>query len=169
MSQGAQLLVDGKPNDDEFARHQEQVDLIMQEMEEAQDEEIVLKRSPTTLELSCCETFLFYLANILLGILSLGLVFCGGFYTVQQMNACIITSFGKILHVEFEPGLRFFTSIGTEKIHVSLRVRDMNVRGSNCPDVTGSPLQISSIVTYSITDPVKAVWHLAHMEGYLTN
>jgi len=61
------------------------------------------------------ESFLFYLDNIVYGILTLGLIFCGGFYTVNQMSATIISTFGKILHVEFEPGLRWYTAVRTTK------------------------------------------------------
>ena len=132
----------------------------MHEMEENQEDGIILKNSPSQLKLSCCENFIFYLDNMLWGICSLGLVFLCGFYTVNQMSATIISTFGKILHVEFEPGLRWYTIIRTNKQIVDLRVKDMNIKGSSCPDSHGSPLSVSCIVTYSVSDPVKSVYHV---------
>ena len=76
------------------------------------------------------------------------------------MSATIVSTFGKILHVEFEPGLRWYTSIGTTFHSVDLRVKDMNIAGSSCPDSHGSPLSVSCIVTYSVSDPVKSEYHV---------
>ena len=45
----------------------------------------------------------------------------------------------------------------------------MTIKGSNCPDSDGSPLNVSAIVTYSVKDPVKATYHVKEINGFLNN
>lgn len=88
---------------------------------------------------------------------------------MEPLEAKIILAFGKIMKVEKEPGLHFYLPILTTRHSVSLKVQTINVAGSSVPDARGSPMNCSAIVTYSVTKPVEALYHVINLDNFIRN
>ena len=50
---------------------------------------------------------------------------------------------------------------------VSLAINTMKVEGSSVPDSTGSPMKVSTIVNYVVTDPVLASFAVEHLNQFI--
>jgi len=85
------------------------------------------------------------------------------------MQAMIITAFGKVIRVEVEQGLHFQMPCNTERKTLSLAINTMQVRGSSVPDSTGSPMDVSSIINYVITDPIAAEYNVENLHSFIHN
>lgn len=83
------------------------------------------------------------------------------------MQAVIITVYGKILRVEMTPGVHWMAPCMVEKHHVSLAINTMQVKGSSVPDSNGSPMNISTIVNYIVTDPVASVYNVENLYTFI--
>jgi len=128
-----------------------------------------LENSPAESPLSGCESCLFTFLNILCCTLGALLPLCCGFYSVEPLEAIIITAFGKVVHVEKEPGLHWYWPFFNTKSRLSLKVQTINVAGSSVPDSRGSPLNCSAIVTYSIVKPIEARYHVQDLFSFVRN
>jgi hypothetical protein len=96
---------------------------MMKVLESAQEEPMVIENSPSETPMTGCENCFFYFINVFFGVISAGLIICcGGLYTVEPLEAVIITAFGKILHVEKEQGLHCFLPCCTWRRKVSIKV-----------------------------------------------
>ena len=54
-----------------------------------------------------------------------------------------------------------------ERTYVNLSIVTMQVKGSNVPDATGSPMNVSSIVNYVIKDPVASQYNVEHLWNFI--
>jgi regulator of protease activity HflC (stomatin/prohibitin superfamily) len=133
------------------------------------DEHLVVKNSPTTSELTGCESCLFYGLNFIICLFTAFLACCCGFYTVEPLEAVVITAFGKIVKTQTEPGLHCFLPCCTAFNHISTKMRTLDLPGSSVPDARGSPLNVSAIVTYSVVAPVEALYHCNDLTKFVTN
>ena len=88
---------------------------------------------------------------------------------MEPLEATIITAFGKVVHVEKEPGLHWYWPFFNYKSNLSLKVQTINVAGSSVPDARGSPLNCSAIVTYSIVKPIEARYHVQDLFSFVRN
>jgi hypothetical protein len=82
---------------------------------------MVVQNSPKEQELTCLENFLFILPNILLGMFCLPIL--GGLYTVEPMQAVVMTTFGKVIGVEEEAGPQCTWWFGVNKEYVSTQLQ----------------------------------------------
>jgi regulator of protease activity HflC (stomatin/prohibitin superfamily) len=125
------------------------------------------KKSDQMEELGGCEKCLYYCANIFFIIVTAGLAtFCGIFY-VQPMQSVILMAFGKIVRVEKLQGLNYALPCCIQRKYVSLAINSMQVQGSSVPDSTGSPMNVSTIVNYVVTDPVKASYAVESLYNFI--
>ena len=95
----------------------------MGEMEANQDKPIKMKKSPTELELTSCETCLMYFTLVILTILTAGLVWCCQWYELSPFSARVWTFCGKIRKVETGHGLKYNCNFALDSFGVDLRVR----------------------------------------------
>jgi len=121
------------------------------------------KDAPAKQELSGGEMCLYWSLNLLFSLCTACFSWCCGIYVVNPMNAVIITVFGKILRVEMEPAIHWMAPLMLEKHTVSLAIQTMQVKGSSVPDSCGSPMNVSTIVNYIITDPVSSVYNVENL------
>jgi regulator of protease activity HflC (stomatin/prohibitin superfamily) len=61
------------------------------------------------------------------------------------------------------PGVHWMAPCMVEKHHVNLAINTMQVLGSSVPDSNGSPMNISTIVNYIVTDPVASVYNVENL------
>ena len=66
-------------------------------------------------------------------------------------------------------GVHWMPPLMLEKHVVNLAINSMQVQGSSVPDSCGSPMNVSTIVNYIITDPVAAVYNFAYLYQYFHN
>lgn len=130
---------------------------------------MVLQNSPAETPLTGCENCLFIFLNIICCLVTAFLACCCGFYSVEPLDAVLITAFGKVVHVEKEPGLHWYWPFFRSTSTMSLKVQTINVSGSSVPDGRGSPLNVSAIVTYSVNKPIEARYHVANLYGFVQN
>jgi len=123
--------------------------------------------TPAKVPLSGGEMCLYYTFNVLFSLCTACLSWCCGIYVVDPMQAVIITVFGKILRVEMEPGVHWMAPLMLEKHVVNLAINTMQVQGSSVPDSNGSPMNVSTIVNYIITDPVAAVYNVENLYQFI--
>ena len=128
-----------------------------------------LKNSPAEAPFTGCEACLFYFLNCIVCLLLAFIPCCCGFYSVEPLEAVIITAFGKIIHVEKEPGLHWYWPFFRSSRTISLKVQTINVSGSSVPDARGSPMNCSAIVTYSVLKPVEACYHVVSLDSFIRN
>lgn len=83
------------------------------------------------------------------------------------MTAIIFVAFGKIVHVEKLQGLHWMPPICLERKYVNLSIITVQVQGSNVPDSTGSPMNVSSIVNYVINDPVASQFNVENLHTFI--
>lgn len=128
-----------------------------------------LENSPAQTPLSGCENCLFIFLNVICCMLIVFIPCLCGFYSVEPLEAVIITAFGKVIHVEKEPGLHWYWPLFRTTSTMSLKVQTINVNGSSVPDARGSPLNVSAIVTYSVSKPIEARYHVASLYSFVQN
>jgi len=138
-------------------------------LESIKDEGMTLDNSPAETPLSGCESCLLVFLNIIGITLFALLPLCCGFYSVEPLEAVIITAFGKVVHVEKEQGLHWYWPCFKTLSKISLKVQTINVAGSSVPDARGSPLNCSAIVTYSIVRPIEAKYHVNNLTNFVRN
>ena len=131
-------------------------------------------------DLSCTESFVFYMCNacnyLLMAIFILPLIFCffcRCCYLNYPMKAYVYTAFGRVRFVEKKethPGIRFrccFCCL--ERREVNLRLQTKTARGSSVPDSTGSPLNVSSMISFVVVDPIAALYSVENLDSYIEN
>ena len=91
-------------------------------LENIQDEPMKLENSPAETPLSGCENCLFKFLNTLCCLILAFLPCLCGFYSVEPLCAVIITAFGKVVHVEKEPGLHWYWPFFRTTSNISLKV-----------------------------------------------
>ena len=90
-----------------------------------------------------------------------------GFFTVDHNNVVIIEAFGKPIKLIKEPGLHWYFPC-MNKFHIlSKKLSTIQLKGSSVPDLMGSPLEISVVITCSIQDALSATYNVTNESNYL--
>ena len=89
------------------------------------------------------------------------------------MQAYVWTAFGRVQFVETKethPGIRCRCCIeGLDRRGVDLKMRSMTASGSSVPDSTGSPLHVSAMINYIVSDPVKNLYSVNDAGSFIEN
>jgi len=120
--------------------------------------------------LGCTEIFAAVIINICAYLCTFGCIAFSGFYTVEQKEAVIFQVFGKVWFVKTEPGLYYSPLVVgrmLEKVNTSIQTQE--VVGSSVPDLNGSPMNVSAIINFVITDPTKATFAINDLRRFITN
>lgn len=100
-------------------------------------------------------------ANLLVGGLWLG------FFMVQPNQAKVMTLFGSYVGSVKETGLRWTIPFFMRK-SISLRFRNFESGKIKVNDNQGNPIEIASIVVWSVTDTAEAMFEVDDYESYVT-
>lgn len=103
--------------------------------------------------------------KILLLILSFAL--WGGFFMVQPNQGKVLTLFGSYVGTVKTAGLRWTIPFFMRKT-ISLRVRNFESGKIKVNDNLGNPIEIATIVVWSVTDTAEAMFEVDDYESYVT-
>jgi hypothetical protein len=85
------------------------------------------------------------------------------------MEATIVfSSYGKILRVNKAQGLYWVPPIMCEFIKVSTQIKTFISSSRAVPDKTGSPMEISTCISYVISSPAAATYQVENVQEYIT-
>lgn len=102
------------------------------------------------------------------GIVALLVLICwGGFFMVQPNQGKVFTLFGSYVGTEKRVGLRWTIPLFLRKT-LSLRIRNFESAKIKVNDNLGNPIEIASIVVWSVTDTAEAVFEVDDYESYVT-
>lgn len=104
--------------------------------------------------------------NIICFILLPFLPLCG-IFVVHPNEEVIIEAFGKPLKVIKKSGLNWYFPIFRSLKRISTALTTEEIRGSSVPDLNGSPLNVSVVITYQIIDSLNAVYNVLNRYKYL--
>ncbi|WP_375143034.1 SPFH domain-containing protein [Paenibacillus sp. D2_2] len=115
--------------------------------------------------------YLFTIATplpIILGAIScvIAFVILTGLTIVQPNQAAVVTFFGKYLGVIRNSGFYMVTPFSSRK-KVSLRVRNFNSAKLKVNDVNGNPIEIATVVVFSVVDSAKALFEVDEYETFV--
>lgn len=95
------------------------------------------------------------------------LVCWAGFFMVQPNQAKVMTLFGSYVGTEKRNGLRWTIPFYVRKT-ISLRVRNFESAKIKVNDNLGNPIEIATIVVWSVTDSAEAMFEVDNYESYVT-
>jgi regulator of protease activity HflC (stomatin/prohibitin superfamily) len=95
------------------------------------------------------------------------LICWAGFFMVQPNQAKVMTLFGSYVGTEKRNGLRWTIPFYVRKT-VSLRVRNFESAKIKVNDNLGNPIEIATIVVWSVTDSAEAMFEVDNYESYVT-
>lgn len=90
-----------------------------------------------------------------------------GFFMVQPNQGKVLTLFGSYVGTEKRNGLRWTIPFFIRK-SISLRVRNFESGKIKVNDNLGNPIEIASIVVWSVTDTAEAMFEVDDYESYVT-
>jgi hypothetical protein len=85
---------------------------------------------------------------------------------VGPNHAKVILFFGQYLGTIRESGF-FMTVPLTQKIHISLKVRNFNSSVLKVNDLDGNPIEISAVVVFRVVDTAKALFDVAYYHDFV--
>jgi regulator of protease activity HflC (stomatin/prohibitin superfamily) len=91
----------------------------------------------------------------------------GGFFMVQPNQGKVLTLFGSYVGTEKRNGLRWTIPLFLRK-SISLRIRNFESGKIKVNDSLGNPIEIATIVVWSVTDTAEAVFEVDDYENYVT-
>lgn len=78
--------------------------------------------------------------------------------------------FGKILFIKQKPGLHYCPIIiGRTEERVTTAIQTLQVNDLSVPDLNGSPMNVSAIVNFAITEPAKAKFAVNNLHFFINN
>ena len=105
---------------------------------------------------------------ILAAVSSLIVLLCwAGFFMVHPNQAKVMTLFGSYVGTEKRNGLRWTIPFYMRKT-VSLRIRNFESAKIKVNDNLGNPIEIATIVVWSVTDSAEAVFEVDDYVSYVT-
>lgn len=110
------------------------------------------------------ESVLEIVLSILLWIVSF--LFLSSLTIVQPNQAKAILFFGQYLGTIKDNGLFVTTSL-TQKINVSLKVRNFNSSLLKVNDSDGNPIEISAVVVFKVVDTAKALFDVDYYQDFI--
>ncbi|WDE07558.1 SPFH domain-containing protein [Thalassomonas viridans] len=103
---------------------------------------------------------------ILIGAVILALCFVG-FYMVQPNQGKVMTLFGAYAGTDKTPGLRWTIPFYLRK-SISLRVRNFESGRLKVNDKAGNPIEIATVVVWSVQDTAEALFEVDDYESFVT-
>ena len=97
----------------------------------------------------------------------LALVCWAGFFMVQPNQGKVLTLFGSYVGTEKRTGLRWTIPFFVRKT-ISLRIRNFESAKIKVNDNLGNPIEIATIVVWSVTDTAEAVFEVDDYESFVT-
>ncbi|WP_100644530.1 SPFH domain-containing protein [Alteromonas facilis] len=91
----------------------------------------------------------------------------GGFFMVQPNQGKVLTLFGAYVGTEKRSGLRWTIPLFMRKA-ISLRIRNFESAKIKVNDNQGNPIEIATVVVWSVTDTAEAVFEVDDYESYVT-
>src|SRR5699024_6429404 len=101
---------------------------------------------------------------ILIGFIAI--IFMSSLTIVSPNQSKAILFFGQYLGTIKSNGL-FITTPFTQKINVSLKVRNFNSSLLKVNDSDGNPIEISAVVVYRVTDTAKALFDVDYYQEFI--
>lgn len=98
--------------------------------------------------------------------LLIGLAFAPGFFMVQPNQGKVMTLFGSYAGTVRETGLRWTIPFFLRRT-ISLRIRNFESAKIKVNDKKGNPIEIASIVVWSVTDTAEAVFEVDDYESFV--
>lgn len=96
------------------------------------------------------------------------IVFCfAGFFMVQPNQGKVLTLFGSYVGTVRKNGLRWTVPFFIRKA-ISLRVRNFESAKIKVNDNLGNPIEIATVVVWSVTDTAEAMFEVDDYESYVT-
>ncbi|WJG10076.1 SPFH domain-containing protein [Aliiglaciecola sp. LCG003] len=92
---------------------------------------------------------------------------CAGFFMVQPNQGKVFTLFGSYVGTEKRTGLRWTIPFFMRR-SISLRIRNFESGKIKVNDNLGNPIEIATIVVWSVTDTAEAVFEVDDYESYVT-
>jgi regulator of protease activity HflC (stomatin/prohibitin superfamily) len=94
------------------------------------------------------------------------LIWLGGFYTLQQNEAAVITLFSNYKGTDRKPGLRWIWPwYGRHKL--SLRVRNVSSPTLKVNDKRGNPIEIAAVIVWRVADTAAAMFDVERFESFV--
>lgn len=97
----------------------------------------------------------------------INVLLAAGFFMVQPNQGKVMTLFGSYVGTVKENGLRWTIPFFVRKT-VSLRVRNFESAKIKVNDNQGNPIEIATIVVWSVSDTAEAVFEVDDYESYVT-
>ncbi|GMA46189.1 SPFH domain-containing protein [Tetragenococcus muriaticus] len=94
------------------------------------------------------------------------ILFLSSLTIVAPNQAKAILFFGKYLGTIQSNGL-FITTPLTQKINVSLKVRNFNSARLKVNDLDGNPIEISAVIVFKVVDTAKALFDVDHYQDFV--
>ena len=91
----------------------------------------------------------------------------GGFFMIQPNQGKVLTLFGSYVGTEKNTGLRWTVPLFMRK-PISLRIRNFESAKIKVNDNQGNPIEIATVVVWSVTDTAEAVFEVDDYESYVT-
>lgn len=106
--------------------------------------------------------------GILIGTVGLILAFiiASSLTVIQPNEAKVLTFFGRYIGTIRDAGL-FVTVPLTNKVPVSLRVRNFNSQIIKVNDQQGNPVEISAVIVYKVVDTAQALFNVEDYEHFI--
>jgi len=99
--------------------------------------------------------------------LGLSVFFLPGFFMVQPNQGKVMTLFGSYVGTVRENGLRWTIPFFVRRT-ISLRIRNFESAKIKVNDKKGNPIEIATIVVWSVTDTAEAVFEVDDYESYVS-
>ena len=98
-------------------------------------------------------------------LLSMALVW-RGFFTLEQNEACVITSWGEYRGTVREPGF-YWTNPLARKTRLSLRARSLTVDRLKVHDKHGAPVEMAAVVVWRLVETARASFDVHNVTDFV--
>jgi membrane protease subunit (stomatin/prohibitin family) len=96
-------------------------------------------------------------------------VWFGGCQTVNENEAAVNLTWGKLSSVITEPGIYCMNPCGLQTFKQSMKQVSLDLKKVKVIDKKGNPLLLSAIVVYRVVDPVKASLEVQNVRQYIAS
>jgi regulator of protease activity HflC (stomatin/prohibitin superfamily) len=100
------------------------------------------------------------------GMVIVGGIMMGGFFTLQPNQASVLVLFGAYQGTERHDGFHW-TNPFNRKMKLSLRARNLNGDKLKVNDKNGNPIEIAAVVVWRVQDTAQAVFDVQDFESYV--
>ena len=110
----------------------------------------------------------FSIWGLVAGILAvvLGAILCGGLFTLQPNEGCVLILFGAYKGTARTSGFHW-TNPFNRKLKISLRARNLNGDKLKVNDKGGNPIEIAAVVVWRVDDTAQATFDVQDYDNYV--